>query len=244
MAEAQKPLIRVIGFETTTEKVAKRDEFGEKVLDEKGNMILELKEEHWVSYAPAHAPLSTVNRERIRHIIPQDNFKGDKGGEKARFFRARWAQIEPAYEAWKAGHEIPVNGTPLGRWPAINGNQAEVFRQNGIRTVEEVRDMTASQAERIKLPNVRGLQAEATAFIDNMAGAALAEKEAERDNRIAELEKQLSAALDMLSEKQADDSAERAALRAELDAKGIPYHHKAGVAKLKELLASSQDEAA
>ena len=48
----------------------------------------------------------------------------------------------------------------------------------------------------------------------------------------------MAAMEEMLTASMPKPDDEVAELRAELDAKGIPYHHKAGAAKLRELLQS------
>ncbi|TIS05763.1 MAG: hypothetical protein E5X09_20610, partial [Mesorhizobium sp.] len=108
MSEAQ-PLIRVIGFKTSYEKLpVKGDPVKEKCdtkgykLDASNRRILELQPEDWVTYSPSHSPLNTRTTERVRHLLPDPSLMGeDQDGEKLRFMTARWNQIEPAYEAFK-----------------------------------------------------------------------------------------------------------------------------------------------
>lgn len=77
-----------------------------------------------------------------------------------------------------------------------------------------------------------------------MKGNEAAEREAERDEEIANLKaaldeqrEQLAAAMQLLQEKDSGGgTSEEAALKAQLDAKGIKYHHKAGINTLKALL--------
>ncbi|WDR03625.1 hypothetical protein PSQ19_06025 [Devosia algicola] len=73
-------------------------------------------------------------------------------------------------------------------------------------------------------------------YLENSGAAAAAEREAAKDRKIAEMQERMEAMEAMLqgTTKPVDD--EVIALRAELDAKGISYHHKAGAAKLRELL--------
>lgn len=234
MAESQQPLIRVIEFNQTFEKMAKRDEFGDKVLDDKGQHILELKEEDWVTYAPAHNPISTQTKARIRHLMPTTSMRDDKSGEKSKFIKFRWGQIEPAYEAWKQGHEIPINGTPLGSWAGINAAQAEALKQISIRTVEEVRDMTDTMCDRVRMPNVRDVRKSAHAFLDGKGKASSAAK-------IAELEAKYEAVLELLEEKTIPPAPtgvdeEVLELRSQLDEKGIAWHNLHKVPRLTELL--------
>ncbi|MEI5680499.1 MULTISPECIES: hypothetical protein [unclassified Mesorhizobium] len=254
MADNEKPVIRVIGFKQTYEKhpVRGTDPLNDNVdahgfiLNAAGKRIMEVKEEDWVVYAPAHSPLATQNVERVRHMIPDPERVGeDHDGSKLAFMTARWSQIEPAYSAWKKGQELPIHGTALSVWPAINSEQVKVFRQVGILSVEEVRDLSETQISRVPLPNMRELKKQASIFLDNMGGAAAAEREALKDEKISTLEDRLAELEKLLDTRTTpapqpadvpDD--EVAALRAELDAKDIEYDKRWAAPKLRAALAN------
>ena len=201
MAEAQLPQIRILGFKTTFEMLPiKGDPLNDNVdrhgykLDDKGNRIKTLQEEHWVSYSPAHSPLNTVNTERVCVMYPDPSRMGeDQDGEKLRFMSHRWAQIEPTFNAFKEGREIPLNGTPLAAWGGITQEQAEVLRQHSLRTVEEVRDLTESQLERVRLPGMRELRNQAKLFLENTSASAAAAREAEKDAQIEAMRERMEA---------------------------------------------------
>jgi hypothetical protein len=195
MAENQSPLIRVMGFKTTYEKLPVAgdpmkencDRKGYK-LDASGRRVLEVQAEDWVTYSPAHSPMNTKTTERVRHMVPPEEKPGeDQEGEKIKFMTARWNQIEPAYRAFKNGQDIPINGMALAAWPGVSVEQADVLRQAGIRTVEEVRDLTDGQLDRVRLPNMREMRAQAKLFLENADAAQAAERETAKDAIIAEL---------------------------------------------------------
>jgi hypothetical protein len=228
MAETQLPQIRVLGFKSTFEMLpVKGDPITDEVdrlgykLDAKGNRIRELQEEHWVSYSPSHSPLNTATNERVRHMIPDESRMGtDTDGEKLRFMTHRWAQIEPAYEAFKNGRDIPLSGTPLGAWNGIIAEQAEVLRQSGIRTVEEVAELSESQLERVRLPNMRDLRSQAKLFLENSDKALAAKREADKDAMIEAMSERMAAMEELLEQatkpakrgrKPADEDQEEAA---------------------------------
>lgn len=219
MAETQLPQIRVLGFKTTFEMLpVKGDPLNDEVdsrgylLDAKGNRIKKLQEEHWVSYSPSHSPLNTVNCERIRVMVPDPERMGeDQDGEKLRFMAHRWAQIEPAFEAFKEGRDIPINGTPLSVWSGISPEQAEVLRQSSLRTVEEVRDLTDSQLERVRLPNMRDLRQQAKLFLDNMVVAEASAREQEKDKIIEAMTERMAAMEALLEERTAPKGKKEAA---------------------------------
>lgn len=51
------------------------------------------------------------------------------------------AKYEESYRRWKAGQEMPVDGTPIRTWPVISPSQVEVLLRAGIRTVEDLSDL-------------------------------------------------------------------------------------------------------
>lgn len=250
MADEQKPVIRVIGFSTTYERLAKRgtDPLNEDIdpkgylLDRKGNRILENVAVDWVTWAPVGGVLSTQTTDRIKSIRPDDSMlRNDSSGTKGAFMRARWAQIEPAFNAWKGGQEIPLNGTPLGAWPAVNAGQVDVLRHYGIRTVEEVSGLSEAQIERITLPGMRDLQRQARTFLDNSDRADSAKREADKDSQLEAMKERLAemeALLETKTAPKADETTddEVTELRAQLDAKGITYDKRWAAPKLRAAL--------
>jgi uncharacterized coiled-coil protein SlyX len=148
----------------------------------------------WVEFSPAHDPQGTATWERVVKLIPPESMSEDRdpAGTKLAYMKHRWAMIEPAYKAWKDGHEIPLSGTALGSWPALTPEQADVFRSRGVKTVEAVRDMTDAQMGKIMLPNIRQLRETARAFLDGKAGNDLAEALAERDRQVKDMQAQLA----------------------------------------------------
>lgn len=202
----------------------------------------------WVLVAPIHAIHTSQTWHRIRDIIPPENeVANDRHGLKMTHIKAIWSMIEPAYTAWKSGQEVPETGTPLGAWPGLNAAQADVLKRSGIRTVEEVANITDGQAEKIKLPDMRGLRRQAQAFLDAREGA-------ETAHRLTDLEAQNKALQERLeqllgSQQPAPEpSRERhynaEELRAECDRLGIKYDKRWGAEKLLEALEQGKDEEA
>lgn len=248
--EQQEPVIRVIGFKTTYERRAKRgtDPLNEDMdtkgflLDRKGNRVLENVAVDWVTWAPVAGVLSTQNTDRVENIRPDSSMlKENSTGTKATFMRARWAKIEPAYNAWKGGQEVPLNGTPLGAWPAVNAGQVDVLRHYGIRTVEEVAGLSEAQIGRVTLPGMRDLQKQARVFLDNSDRADSAKREADKDSQLEALRDRLAEMEKLLDQRTAPTNAEPAddevtELRAQLDAKGITYDKRWAAPKLRAAL--------
>jgi hypothetical protein len=130
---------------------------------------------------------------RIRTDVDPDN-------PAYRLARERWGAIEPAYAAWKKGHEITVDGTPLAAWPGVTPEQAEVLRTFGLRTVEEVANATDSVIARVQLPGVRDLQANARAFLEAADRGKVAAELARKDDEIAALKADMEELKAMLVE--------------------------------------------
>lgn len=253
--ENQPAMIKVLGFKTTFERLpVKGDPLDDNVdergyrLDAKGKRIIQPQEVDWVHYAPAHAPLTASTWDRVRQINPNDMETVPKSKEKLEYMKMKWSFIEPHYEAWKKGHEISINGTPLGMWAGITAEKAEVLRRYGIHSVEEVANLGESHLDKIPLPSMRSLRKEAKAFLENRGAADAAAREAARDDTISALQakideqnERMAAMMDLL-EQQAkatpqEPADELSQIKAQLDARGIKYHHKAGIETLRGLLA-------
>lgn len=154
----------------------------------------------WVRYAPVHAIQTVVNEERVDRLRPNDKLMGDDAGVRAAYIKTRWAEIEPAYLAWKEGNEIPETGTPLGIWPGITAEQANVLKLSGIRTVEEVATLPDHVIGKVHLPNMREMRVQAKAFLDARGAQGVADKLARQSEETAALREQLDEALKMLAE--------------------------------------------
>lgn len=120
-----------------------------------------------------------------------------------------WQIFEPAYEAWKKGNAFPTTGTPLSAWSGLSPEQAEVIKMTGIRTVDELANVTSSIASKIQLPNIDNIIHSAKLFLEskdaNAFAASLEAKEAELNaaiERMQEMERRMSA---MMAARDADD---------------------------------------
>lgn len=100
--------------------------------------------------------------------------------------REQWPR---EYQAFKAGHEISADGTPLEQWPILRKSQVAELKAMHLFTVEHVRDMSDHVCQRF-MGGMR-LRALAKAFLDDAeAGALLSQVTAaneKKDREIAEL---------------------------------------------------------
>lgn len=184
-----KPTIIVHGFEVTYEynhETKKRD-----------------REVVWVNYSPAHSALLSQTRERVDFMNPEKmrvRSDDENGSKKFDFMRYRWDQIERAYKAWKSGHEIPVDGTPLAAWQGLNKAQASVFRALGVQSVEQIATMNDSMMNRVQLPGVRDIVAQAKAFLESADRSETATRLTSLEAQNRELAERLEAAMALLEE--------------------------------------------
>jgi hypothetical protein len=159
------------------------------------------KERHWVLYAPAHNIQNCQTWERIDRLMPpeKDSIKNDPMGTKHFHMRAVWSCIGPHYDAWVAGEEIPEDGQSLKSWAGVNKAQIKVLVAAGIKTVEALAEMSDSGLEKIKLPYMRNLRAQAVEYVAGKGDTKVAaeiidtkEKLAASELVIAEMQEQLA----------------------------------------------------
>lgn len=168
-------------------------------------------ETDWAEYCGIGRAQSATTIAPISHLraVRTD---GDPDNPAYRMARDRWAVIGPLYEAWKAGQEVPANGTPLAAWAGVTPEQAEVLRTAGLRTVEDVAAATDSIIGRVQLPGLRGLQDQAKLFLEGRGTAAIAADLAQKDAEIAAMRAEMEELKKLMLESEPDlepDGAER-----------------------------------
>lgn len=96
--------------------------------------------------------------------------------------KGRW----PAqYAAFKAGQEMPVNGTPLEEWPVLSRAQALTLKSFEMRTVEDVAGMNEYAIQRVGM-GARQLQQKALVYLDKAKSDAVANRAIELENRLTQ----------------------------------------------------------
>lgn len=148
----------------------------------------------WVEIAPSGESFERTHTwHRIADLQPRGEVDdARKSSLSYRAAVARWDRITPAYGAFKAGQDIPLDGTPLAAWAGVSPEQAALLRSMGIKTVEGVRDMGEGATARLPFPNARKLPQLAGSFLSSVGEAA---KDAEIDvmrERLAALEAALA----------------------------------------------------
>ena len=124
--------------------------------------------------------------------------------------RTLWPALKASYEAWKNNNAIPENGTPLAAWSGVTSDEAAIFRQQGIRTVEDIAALMDSMMGRIPLPGVRAKRDMAQRFLASSDSRKFETAMAEKDQQIADLTAKLDNLATMMAERlDADDAPRR-----------------------------------
>lgn len=203
---SDKAMIFIHGF--GTEYVP--DHTNEERLDPRTGKIVgtrtptgKLKPRDWVEYSPLGSVQRLVVREWIELLDKPAPLTG-KGGENpaVQMANARWDAIRPRYEAWKAGQELPLDGTPLAAWSGVSRSQAEVLKSHGVRTVEELAQLTDTHKDRMGIMGLGSLIEGAKRFLSAMDRSSVTRALEERDQKISELQAEMAELMEMVKEAQ------------------------------------------
>jgi hypothetical protein len=118
---------------------------------------------------------------------------------KLKMSREYWDVIGPFYEAWKKGHETPVDGTPLSAWPGCRPEDAERLNMMRIYTVQDVGAMTDGDLDRLGM-GAREMKAKALAFLRAGDAAKLALESEDLKRQLEEARSELQEAMQAIRE--------------------------------------------
>lgn len=122
--------------------------------------------------------------ERVEIVIPGGASLTKHVANVTDEHRQRWPK---EYEAFKQGHEVSPDGTPLEEWPILKRSQVLELKALGFKTVEHVRDMSDQSIQRIGMGG-RMLKERALIFLDDAERiAATTRLSAENDRKDAEI---------------------------------------------------------
>lgn len=153
------------------------------------------KPQDWVLLAPVGENVTLVQTwRRVSKLIPKARSERDKQSDKYKSMQARWDIVGPAYEAWKAGNELPENGTPLAAWAGVTPEQAKVLKQYGINTVELVTSMTDATIAKLRWPGARKLPELAKEWLESKDKVDTTRKLQAAEDRIKAMEEMLAEA--------------------------------------------------
>lgn len=88
---------------------------------------------------------------------------------EGRLPREWFAEFKSAFEMWKDGQEIPVNGTPLLTWPVASPAVVRALTAVGCRTVEDLAAANEETISRIGM-GARALKQRAVDWLAQAAG--------------------------------------------------------------------------
>lgn len=154
----------------------------------------------WVEYGPPGARERTSITSRISTISRVMPLEKDASNPAIIMANDRWAYIKPLYEAWKSGQDLPETGTPLAAWNGLTTEQADALRMRGVKTVEEIAEMTDAIRTRVGLPGMVRMQEAAKLFIQSKDTVKVASALEQKDKEIADLKLQMEEMMSMLSE--------------------------------------------
>jgi hypothetical protein len=113
--------------------------------------------------------------------------------------RVMWEFIRPRYEAWKNNQDLPETGTPLAAWNHLTQSQAEILRVNGVRSVEDVAQLTDTHFHRIPIPNLRSFVDAAKKFLDSKDVNAFTAQMEAKDEQLAAANARIDQMAEMLA---------------------------------------------
>lgn len=142
--------------------------------------------EDWVEYGPIGFADKSKISEKVSRLMKVADI-GENANPAVQMAHDRANFIRSSYEAWKQGQELPEHGTPLAAWNGIRPEQAEALRLSGIKTVEDVAQMTETHITGIKVPGLRDLKKQAQNFLDSADQTRFAARLAEKDEEVARL---------------------------------------------------------
>jgi hypothetical protein len=109
------------------------------------------------------------------------------------------ARFRTLYDAWKTRREAPVTGTPLEQWPRATTSMIDDMRTFGIRTVEELANI--SDAAVMANMGWRDLRTQAQAWLasakDSAEAARLAMANQHLQDQISAMQAQIDALMEV-----------------------------------------------
>ncbi len=116
-----------------------------------------------------------------------------------------------AYEAWKQGHEVPLNGTDLKNWPGVTPAQLKTCHAATVRTIEDLAAANADTTRKLGMGGI-ALVEKAKAYLGsadaNKAAEEVAALKVQMESMQASIEKK-DRQIEDLMEKLDDDKPKR-----------------------------------
>lgn len=145
----------------------------------------QLREVDWVEYGPIGNLDLVSNIEKISRLAKVIDRADAADNAAVQLANIRWDAIRPQYEAWKAGRSGHVDGTPLAAWNRLSPEQADVLRIKGVKTVEEIAALGDTHIQRLGLPGMREVIADAKRFLAATDASAVQQDLRAKDEQLA-----------------------------------------------------------
>ena len=159
----------------------------------------DIREVDYVEYGPVGMGDRTKNTEAVSRLASVQP-GGDLTNTAIQNAHWRWEFIKPKYEAWKAGQEAPLDGTPLAVLNSIPQEQAEFLRTRSVRTIEELAGLTDTHIDRMKISGLRNWIAEAKRWLEAADSRKAMAAMAQKDREIAEQQEQINLLMSKMDE--------------------------------------------
>jgi hypothetical protein len=160
-----------------------------------------------VEYGPIGQAGRTHVTERIDILSRAQKVAGQNPAVVAA--QVMWNFIRPRYEAWKGNQDLPETGTPLAAWNHLTQAQAEILRVNGVRSVEDVSQLTDTHFHRIPIPNLRSIVDASKKFLDSKDVNKFTAEMAAKDQTIEALTARLDQLAEMVASQQPEAEPKR-----------------------------------
>ena len=95
--------------------------------------------------------LVTPMGSKDRHESPADEWfaRREQDAAEGRFPREWLSAFKGAFAEWKAGREIPLNGTSVANWPVASPAQVKMLLDLKVRTVEDLAEANEETLNRL-----------------------------------------------------------------------------------------------
>ena len=95
--------------------------------------------------------LVTPMGSKDRHESPADEWfaRREQDAAEGRFPREWLSAFKGAFAEWKAGREIPLNGTSVANWPVASPAQVKMLLDLKVRTVEDLAEANEETLSRL-----------------------------------------------------------------------------------------------
>lgn len=167
----------------------------------------ELKERDIITYQPRGDNKTIITREvaRMSRVLPLEEC-----GDNITYLAARrlWDRIQPAYQHWKKNNELPETGVPLAAWAGVTSAQAQVLKNGGLRSVEDVAEASDIVLSKTGLSNALMLRDQAQRFLAGEEKSKSATSMAKLEAENKELREQMAEMMALIREMTSGEASE------------------------------------